>query len=283
VGINSDEYALKDQTTDMAECDIWFGTLPKHGNYLIGRARWLQLESTDTSSADGVGIEYLTHCAGLFSKQIAESILGSLLMIIRGLSPSLKAQDTSTWKRWEIRAGLDSLFNKKIMILGGGSIAKEFIKLLTPFECECVVFRRNSQAIQDFETITTISELDQRLKETDIVVNALPQTDSTRLFLSEQRLNCFSNEAILVSCGRGSTLDEGSLIKLLIQKRIAAAVLDVTQEEPILEASPLWNTPNLFLTQHSFGGHKNEVQSKCEFFAHNLKRYMEGKELRNRV
>ena len=88
---------------------------------------------------------------------------------------------------------------------------------------------------------------------------------------------------MFINVGRGTTIDEKALIELLTKRRLAAAILDVTLQEPLNGSSPLWEVSNLHLTQHTFGGHHSEIQWKCKFFAKNLKRYLTNKPLLNEV
>ena len=87
--------------------------------------------------------------------------------------------------------------------------------------------------------------------------------------------------AILVAIGRGGQVDESALIEALTENKIGGAVLDVFTEEPLPADSPLWETPNLFITPHIAGSTKRYPELVQALFSANLQRYLNGKELYN--
>ncbi len=68
-------------------------------------------------------------------------------------------------------------------------------------------------------------------------------------------------------------------MELLRQGAVGGAVLDVTQAEPLPGGSPLWNAPNVILTQHTAGGSASELDGKAGVFLSNLARYRSGQQL----
>ena len=72
-------------------------------------------------------------------------------------------------------------------------------------------------------------------------------------------------------------------MKALEEGAIAGAMLDVFENEPLPYASPLWALPNVIVTPHVAGNPTEYARRAFEVFADNLKRYMEGSELKNLV
>ena len=103
--------------------------------------------------------------------------------------------------------------------------------------------------------------------------------------ISEEVIAAMNPRTIVVNCGRGYTVDQGALTRALQEKRIAAAVLDVAEVEPLPADSPLWDVPNLLLTPHVAGGMRLEItRRKCvEMAQENLRRYLAGEQLENLV
>jgi phosphoglycerate dehydrogenase-like enzyme len=88
----------------------------------------------------------------------------------------------------------------------------------------------------------------------------------------------------IVNVGRGKTVDEETLVEALKSGRLSGAALDVFEEEPLPEESPLWELPNVILSPHSTDnvpGLTNELQS--ELFRDNLRRYLDGEPLVNEL
>jgi len=88
---------------------------------------------------------------------------------------------------------------------------------------------------------------------------------------------------VLVNLGRGALVDEAALIESLAEGRLAGAALDVFQEEPLPEASPLWSMPQVILTPHVSGLGPRFWERTCELFAANLRRWLAGEPLENVV
>ena len=83
-------------------------------------------------------------------------------------------------------------------------------------------------------------------------------------------LSRMKQTAILVNLSRGAVIKESDLIRILQEKKIAGAVLDVFEQEPLPEASPLWDLENVILTPHnSFVGDGNS-QRLAELIFQNL-------------
>ena len=94
-------------------------------------------------------------------------------------------------------------------------------------------------------------------------------------------MKLLKKESLFINAGRGSLIDEKELIKILKNKKIKGAVLDVTRNEPLKSSDPLWTCPNLILTQHTAGGSIKEILNKVNFFEDNFKRFCLNKPLKN--
>ena len=125
--------------------------------------------------------------------------------------------------------------------------------------------------------------LHEVLAAADFVVNALPFTDVTKHFLSAEEFAAMKRSAYLINIGRGSTIDETTLIDALNNDIIAGAALDVFEQEPLPESSPLWTMPNVLITSHYAGATPSYHERALEIFLDNLQRYQNGQPLRNVV
>lgn len=246
---------------------------------------WIHLVSVDTSKAKGARTKKLTNIRGLLSKPIAETIVGSALAFYRGLYQLNECQIKRRWNRWPIRYQSQSLSGKHVLFLGGGSIAQATIKLLSGFDCRFTVFRRqkSNQGLAEAGVITERTQLIDQLGKFDLVVNTLPNSDATTSFCDADFIDRLQGSCLFVNVGRGDTVDELALVEALRTEKLAAAILDVTQAEPVPEDSPLWLVENLYLTQHSSAGHRHEEDMKIDSFIENLIRYQSGAPLLNEV
>ena len=100
--------------------------------------------------------------------------------------------------------------------------------------------------------------LDEALPAADVLILTVPLTEATRGLISAARLAAMKPDAVLVNISRGPVVDEAALASHLKDAPQFSAVLDVFEQEPLPEASPLWTCPNALLTPHnSFVGSRN--------------------------
>lgn len=127
--------------------------------------------------------------------------------------------------------------------------------------------------------------LDRLLPQADVVALTLPHTPETDGLMDRARLARMKEDAVLLSAGRGTVLDQDALVELMNGGHLWGAALDVTTPEPLPEDSPLWDVPNLLLTSHVAGGLRLPVtRENCVRLAlENLKRYLAGEPLENVV
>jgi phosphoglycerate dehydrogenase-like enzyme len=89
--------------------------------------------------------------------------------------------------------------------------------------------------------------------------------------------------AIFYNIGRGNTVDQAALLTALQGGHLGAALLDVTEPEPLPPDHPLWSLPNCVITPHMAGGHSSEQERLVDHFLENLRRFERGEPLHDRV
>jgi phosphoglycerate dehydrogenase-like enzyme len=215
----------------------------------------------------------ITNLKGFFGVPVAESILGGIFSLYRQLNQLGKLQTQRKWAGDDLRESLRTLMGRKVVLIGRGAIHQQLLAYLAPFQCEISVFGSDYNA----------AELDQALKQTDILVCTVPATPKTNDILHAARLALLPKNAIFLNFGRSNIVDTPTLIQMLETEQLAGAVLDVTDDEPLGPNDPLWTTRNLLLTQHTSGGMPQETDRKLDFFDNNLQRFQRGEELINEI
>jgi glyoxylate/hydroxypyruvate reductase A len=115
------------------------------------------------------------------------------------------------------------------------------------------------------------------------MVVSLPMTEQTAGLVDRATIERLPASCIFVNVGRGGVVDEPALIDALRDRRIAGAVLDVFATEPLPADSPLWTLPNVVVTPHAAALSARENERITELFSDNLRRYLDGRPLRNVV
>ena len=130
-----------------------------------------------------------------------------------------------------------------------------------------------------FDRVVKRDALEQVLRETDILVMALPGGQETYHYIGERELALLPDDAVVVNVGRGACLDTDALEKVLRAGKLWGAALDVFETEPLPADSGLWDCPRLLITPHIAGGPtlRYTLQKIIDQFCENLEKYPEGK------
>jgi phosphoglycerate dehydrogenase-like enzyme len=164
----------------------------------------------------------------------------ALAMTLAGLRALVPYARATTW-RGPGELGRN-LFGAHVVIVGGGGIAEQLVRLLEPFRCRVTVVRRRGDV--------TLDDLDRLLPEADVVVLALALTPETEGLIDARRLALMRPDAWLVNVARGAHVVTDDLVAALSDGTIAGAALDVTEPEPLPDGHPLWSQPNCLITPH---------------------------------
>lgn len=187
---------------------------------------------------------------GIMARFVAE---GTLTYILAGLR-QIPLHDTrmklgGIWEQYRS----ESLFGKKVGLIGFGAVGAILVQLLRPFHVQIKVFDPylKEDAFLGMENISSTT-LDELLLWADIVSIHASQTPETFHMLNQEKLSLIRRDALLVNTARGSLIDESALASLLKQQQFFA-VLDVFEEEPLPVDSPLRKLENAILIPHMAG------------------------------
>jgi len=237
-------------TPDQIEGVICNGLFLFHAIEKFTRLRFIQLTS---SGYDRVPMEYVKangiqiyNARGVYSTPMAEAAVAGVLDLYRKMYVFRENQKRHIWEK---QRDLLEISGKTVGIFGFGSVGTECAKRFEAFGARVVGV--NSSWAPD--------KADFLLRESDIVICALPLTESTRHYFDAERISLMKPTAVFVNLSRGGTVDTAALAHALAEGRIYGAVLDVFEEEPLGTESPLWDMENVIITPHnSFVGDRNE-------------------------
>lgn len=231
--------------------------------------RYIQLTSAGFDRVDmdyvkSHGIE-IHNARGVYSIPMAEFALCGVLQLYKQAAFFRENQKQHLWEK---HRGLLELAGKNVLIVGCGSVGNECAKRFKAFECTVTgvdLFPREDSL---YSEMLPLDKLDDALKQADIVVLTLPLTEQTRYLINDSKLSLMKDGATLVNIARGAIIDTKALLNHI--DRFTGAVLDVFEEEPLNENSPLWDKQNIILTPHnSFVGEGNGERLK-EIIVENL-------------
>jgi phosphoglycerate dehydrogenase-like enzyme len=274
----------------LAQADIAFGQ-PDPGQIMeLPNLRWIHLSSAGYARYDRADIRealkkrgaMITNSSAVFSEPCAQHALAFMLAGARKLPEAFANQMTNrAWPASELRMQSRLLCDQTVLILGFGSIARRLVELLTPLRMKMIAVRKAPRGDEGIE-VHGISELDGLLPGADHVMDILPDSASTKGFVSAARFGLLKTGAVFYNIGRGNTIDQNALL-LSLQSRRISAYLDVTEPEPLPADHPLWAAPNCHITPHTAGGNDREFAIGVRVFVENLRRFERGEKLRDRV
>jgi len=269
----------------LAQATVIFGwPRPKVMKQAV-RLQWFQTMWAGTEEYDGFLPEgvLFTSSSGSNSRSVAEHMLTGLLAVCRRLPTYLDSQRA---RRWQDEGPMKTILGGTVLVAGAGHVGTEFARLCQGLGARTVgLKRRVSGPVEGFDEVCTLDRLDALLPQADVVALVLPHSPQTVHLMDASRIALMKDDAVLLSAGRGSVLDQDALAAAMNSGKLWGAALDVTEPEPLPPDSPLWDVPNLLLTPHVAGGMRLEVtRRKCvEMALDNLRRYVAGETLENIV
>ncbi len=261
---------------------VIFGNIPPEWIPHCHHLQWLQLDSTGINSYLNCKFSdkcLVTHLKGFYAQPVAETAVGGILALYRKIDELVRLKTEKRWNYKAIRPLINLLHGQHVLIMGGGAIGLQIKNILAVFDCKIVIYSRSKPPAD----ITEPNLLPSAINNADIIVNCLPHTPETINLLDRKKLDQMKSSAIFVNMGRGSVVDEPYLINLLKEEKIAGAVIDVTQQEPLPTDHPWWECPNTILSQHTSGGFMHEGKLKIEIFLKNLNRFINQQPLQGIV
>ncbi len=197
------------------------------------------------------GVQF-ANAASVHETATSELALALILAAQRDLPRFIEQQKGAQWQPGTTRA----LADRRVTVIGNGGVGKAICKRLAPFEVEItrVANSARTETVPDGTNITVhaITELDEILVKTDILVLAVPLTPETEGLIGADQLRLLHDAALVVNVARGKVIHTAALVKELESGRLRAA-LDVVDPEPLPAEHPLWQQPGVLITPHTGG------------------------------
>ena len=197
----------------------------------------------------------ITLCNGksIHDDSTAELAVGLTIASLRGFADFVRNQDKSEW----VHTRNKSINDRKIGIVGFGSIGSTIAKMLAGFAVEIVAFTQSGR-----DNTIAIADLDKHLPTLDVVILILPLTPESKHLFNAKRLALMKDGALLVNVARGPVVETDALVKELNSGRITAA-LDVTDPEPLPKDHPLWLAKGVLISPH-VGGNTTVFEKRAK-------------------
>ncbi|MFP3897197.1 MAG: D-2-hydroxyacid dehydrogenase [Anaerolineales bacterium] len=225
----------------------------------------------------------LTNASGAHGVPMAELILGMMLAFATGLNALMRAQREHARVREEIRAQKFELEGQTLCVLGLGDIGGTLARKAGNLGMYVLGVRRSARRFPHVDEQYGPHQLLDIFPRADHVALCLPLTSETEGIVGERELRTMKSSAYIYNVGRGPSIDREALLRALSETWIAGAGLDVTDPSPLPDDSPLWDAPNVILSQHTSGSSPYNADRITSIFMENLGRYLRDEPLMNVV
>ncbi|MEO8108051.1 MAG: 2-hydroxyacid dehydrogenase [Actinomycetes bacterium] len=215
----------------------------------------------------------LCNAAGVHDASTAELAVALAICSLRGIPGFIRAQDQGVW----LHGRHDALADRRVVLLGAGSVGSAIAARLAPFEVDLQVVARTPR-----EGVRGIDELPALLPTADVVILAIPYGPDTQHLVDAAFLAALPDAALVVNVARGAVVDTVALVAELNAGRLRAA-LDVTDPEPLPPGHPLWGAPNVIITPHVGGDTSAFLPRAWKLLQAQLDRFAVGAQLANVV
>ncbi|WP_461866306.1 D-2-hydroxyacid dehydrogenase [Thermococcus sp.] len=225
---------------------------------VIGRAG-VGLDNIDLEAAKERGIKVVNSPAAS-SRSVAELAVALMFNVARKIAFADRKMREGVWAKKQC-LGME-LEGKTLGIVGFGRIGYQIAKIAKAIGMNLLLYDPYPNFERAKEVGGKFVELDELLKESDVITLHVPLLDSTYHLINEERLRLMKSTAILINAARGAVVDTEALVKALKEGWIAGAALDVFEEEPLPRDHPLTKLDNVVLTPH-IGASTVEAQMRA--------------------
>ncbi len=224
----------------------------------------------------------LCNASGSFGVAISEYVIGSILMMYRHLHEYYQYK---CHHKWDKITNIETISGKRVLIIGTGDLGSECAKRFQAMNAKTFGISLSGKAKTYFDEVYSNDQLQEQLACSDIIVLTLPNTKQTNHYFKKEYYDKMKPTSILVNVGRGSLLSLEELSEAIKAKKIAGAILDVYEQEPLAENHCLWDLPNVLMTPHISGTfHSDDAYQRYErILYHNLNAYLKQEPLLNVV
>lgn len=276
--------------SELTDADIYMGWLSRDHFLTAPKLRWIQSPSSGVNYYLDipelvVGEVLLTSASGTHAAAVADSTMGMILALTRGIFPAVVDQVKKVWNPGPIRAKLSELTGSTVGIVGLGAIGRAFAQRVKAFDTRVIAVDLNPNAYSPHvDQVQGLDQLDDLMAESDFVVVLVPYTAQTHHMIGAAQLAKMKPTALLVPMSRGGIVDQDALVDALKQGQLAGAAMDVFHPEPLPVDSELWTLPNVLVAPHIAGGTQLEGRYILDIFTENLARFLRNElPLRNQV
>ena len=229
-------------------------------------------DNVDLKAASRLGIK-VTNTPGYSAVAVAEHALALMLAAGRKIPQHQQELQAGRWTR----IPMVQLHGKTLGIIGFGSIGRQMASLAKGIGMEVIVWTFHPEAGPPTRPGIRFLPLDDLVSRADVVSIHIRASEKTRHLLNREAFQKMKPAAILVNTARAGIVDTEAMIAALKSGKLAAAGLDVFDQEPLPPEDVLLTLPNVVLSPHTSGMTPEAIKRGNEMVAENVVAFLEGR------
>ncbi|EHR79484.1 2-hydroxyacid dehydrogenase [Thermococcus litoralis DSM 5473] len=260
-----DQEKLKELVKDVSA--IIVRSKPKVTKEIIDAASSLKVIARAGVGLDNIDVEYakskgieIVNAPAASSRSVAELAIALIFNVARKVAFADRKMREGIWAKKQCM-GFE-LEGKTLGVVGFGRIGYQVAKIANAIGMKLLLYDPYPNEERAKEVGGRFVELEELLRNSDVVTIHVPLLESTYHLINEEKLKLMKPTAILINTSRGPIVDTNALVKALQEGWIAGAGLDVFEEEPLPKDHPLTKLDNVVLTPH-IGASTVEAQERA--------------------
>ena len=229
-------------------------------------------DNIELDAAARCGIK-VTNTPGYSAVSVAEHALTLMLAAARKIPQHQQELQAGRWTR----IPMVQLHGKTLGIIGFGSIGRQVASLAKGIGMEVLAWTFHPDAVRSAPAGIRFVPLDHLLSQADVISIHIRASEKTRRLLNRAAFQKMKPSSILVNTARASIVDPEAMIAALKSGRLAAAGLDVFDQEPLPPEDPLLALPNVVLSPHNSGMTPEAIRRGNEMVVENVVAFLEGR------
>lgn len=215
------------------------------------------LDNIDVAYAESKGIKVL-NTPGASAISVAELAIAHMFALCRFLHVSTSEMRNLKWPKKEYSKGIE-LTGKTLGIFGLGNIGREVAKRAIGLGMKVIAY---DPIVKQTDLQVKLTSKEEVLTQSDIITLHIPYDKKVGAVITKKEFDMMKKGVILINCARGGVVSEKDLLEALKSGKVAAAGIDVFENEPPTEAQKeLLNHPNVSATPH-IGASTVEAQER---------------------
>ena len=214
---------------------------------------------------------------GRNADSVADFTVGALIAECRNIAKGHLGLKNGVWIReYPNYEYIPDLPDKTVGIIGFGEIGRKVAKRLAGFDMRILAY---DPFVKEAEGAEMVS-LEYLMENSDFVTLHARLTEENRHLINEKMLGLMKKYSYIINTSRSGLIDEEALYKVLKEKKIAGAMLDVFEKEPPEKDYPLVTLENVTLTPHMAGGSTDAFWNSPKKLAFEMKKVLNGENSR---